>query len=117
MAKNQKIYTSDFYCTYCGQKGLPIVRKTGQDREAGHLKKLYCFICNKETNHAEVRPFGNYTKEDFETEFSLGRFVDGQKFPIAELLGCSKGDCLYNINGKCWNSDKSFNCGHRIIEE
>ena len=51
-------------------------------------------------------------------EFALGRFVDGKKIPIAELMSCSeKNNCSYNVNGKCWNSTYSHNCGHRPIKE
>ena len=91
------------------------MRKVGQDREAGHLKKLYCIFCNAEHNHAEVRPFGAYNADNFREEFDLGRFVDGLRQPINELLGCSKADCRYNKNGKCWNSNQNYDCGHRII--
>ena len=31
---------SEFYCCKCGTKGIPIARKKGKAREAGHLKKL-----------------------------------------------------------------------------
>ena len=48
MAKNQKTMTSEFYCTKCGGRGIPIARKTGKQREAGHLKKLYCIQCRME---------------------------------------------------------------------
>lgn len=109
--------TSDFYCTICGNKGIPIPRIGGQQREPGHLKNLYCLNCKKNTNHAEVRPFGSYNLEDFEEEFRLGRFIDGNKIPIADLTGCTKISCEYNKHGKCWNSNNSFNCGHRIKKE
>ena len=112
----QQITLSDFYCTKCGKKGLPIVRRVGSQREAGHLKKLYCIYCKEEVNHAEVRPFGDYNYEDFKMEFELGRFVNGLKTPIAELNSCSKVDCKYNVNGKCWNSQETFDCGHRILK-
>lgn len=115
--KKQEHTTSDFYCTKCGRKGIPIVRRAGQQREAGHLKKLFCLYCQEETNHAEVRPFGAYNVEDFREEFELGRFVDGQKIPIAELMSCTNVKCEYNKSGKCWNSNHSYNCGHRIIKE
>lgn len=112
---NKTILTSDFYCTECGRKGIPIARKKGQEREPGHLKKLYCLCCGKETNHAEVRDIGSsYTKADFLEEFVLGRFVDGQKIPVADLMSCTKLDCLYNKHGKCWNSNYSYNCCHRL---
>ncbi len=107
---------SDFFCTECGRRGLSCGRRVGSQREAGHLKKLYCMYCGKETNHAEVRPYGAYNVEDFEEEFRLGRFVDGQKIPIAELMSCSKRDCEYNKDGRCWNSNHSFDCGHRPKE-
>lgn len=116
MAKPATI-TSDFYCVRCGQKGIPIARKNGAQREAGHLKKLYCMYCKEEINHAEVRAFGSYNYEDFKLEYDLGRFVNDQRVPLTDCLGCSKEECEYNINGKCWNANKSFNCGHRILEE
>ena len=74
MSRNQKTTTREFYCTKCGRRGIPISRKIGQQREAGHLKKLYCIYCGEEVNHAEVRPFGEYNYEDFLTEFRYGNF-------------------------------------------
>ena len=74
MAKNQEITTSEFYCTKCGRRGIPIARRIGSQREGGHLKKLYCLYCKEEVNHVEVRPFGDYNYEDFLEEFNLGRF-------------------------------------------
>mgnify|MGYP006988906832 CR=1 FL=1 len=38
---------SDFYCTHCGNKGIPIIRPAGQERESGHLKKIFCFYWSK----------------------------------------------------------------------
>lgn len=109
---SRNITTSDFYCTYCGKKGIPLPRKQGQQREPGHLKTLYCLCCGKETNHAEVRGIGSaYTKEDFMLEFALGRFVNGNRIPIAELMPCStKNNCPYNVNGRCWNATHSHDC-------
>ena len=117
MAKNQKTILSEFYCVECGNKGIPIARRISQLREAGHLKKLFCLHCQKETNHAEIRPFGSYLYADFEEEFKLGRFVNGNKIPVNELTICSKEQCCYNKNGRCWNSNYSFNCGHRIMKQ
>lgn len=114
MPKSKETTTSEFYCTRCGKKGIPIARKIGKQREAGHLKRLYCLYCREEINHAEVRPFGEYNYEDFQMEFELGRFLeDGTKIPVAELMSCSKTQCKYNVNGKCWNSNYSFECSHR----
>ena len=115
---NRKITTtSDFYCVICGNKGIPIARRIGSQREAGHLKKLYCPHCKMEVNHAEVRPFGAYNYEDFLMEFELGRFVGDQRVPIAELDGCSNSECKYFVNGRCWNANKSYNCKERTGEE
>ncbi len=111
--KNNNSQTSNFYCTKCGKLGIPIMRLGNKYREGGHLKKLYCLYCKEETNHCEIRPVGQYTYEDFKEEFDLGRFVDGQRIPVADLLQCSKTDCHYNISGRCWNSNHSFKCKHR----
>ena len=110
MSRNTTI--SDFYCTECGRKGIPIPRQNGKHWEPGHLKTLYCLACGKETNHAEVRSIGSaYTKDDFMMEFALGRFVNGKKYHISELQPCSeKIDCPYNVNGRCWNSNHSHQC-------
>lgn len=105
---------NDFYCTKCGTRGIAIPRKRGHAREDGHLKKIYCLNCKEETNHAEIK--GSYTYQDFLDEFNLGRFVDGQRISLADLIGCSKMDCKYNKNGRCWNADGSYNCEHRVME-
>lgn len=117
MPKNKEITKSEFYCTECGKRGIPIARRIGQQREPGHLKKLFCLTCQKETNHAEIRPFGAYDYEDFKEEFELGRFVNGQRVSVAELMSCTKTNCKYNKDGKCWNSKKDYDCGHRIVLE
>ena len=106
---------SYFYCTKCGNKNLlTVARKQGQSREPGHLKKLFCFNCKEEVNHAEVRPFiTTYTEEDFKEEFELGRFKDGQRCPINELYCCSNSECPFNKNGRCWNANNSAKCKHK----
>ena len=88
MPKNQKVTTSEFYCTKCGGRGIPIARRVGKQREAGHLKKLYCIYCKEEWNFAEVRPFGDYDYEDFLMEFRNGNFdIEGQrKLPYRQFL-------------------------------
>ena len=68
------ITDNEFYCCICGSRGIPIVRRKGAEREAGHLKKLFCLNCGKETNHAECRPWSGYTREDFMTEFNYHNF-------------------------------------------
>lgn len=110
------IQQSRFFCTECGREGVPIMRPKGAQRESGHLKKLYCIYCQKEVNHAEIRENGNYTLEDFQQEFNLGRFKNGDREAISELSECSCAHCPFNVNGRCWNSNRTNNCGHRIIE-
>lgn len=67
--------TSEFYCVFCGNKGIPVFRKNSTQREAGHLKKLFCLNCNKETNHIEIRQFAQrYTYEDMKLEFEYQNF-------------------------------------------
>ncbi len=53
---------STFKCTVCGKEGIPISRKQSNQRESGHLKKIYCVHCKKETNHVEIREF-DYTDQ------------------------------------------------------
>ena len=76
----KNIVMSEFYCTQCGNKGLPVWRKSGQEREAGHLKKLYCLKCKQETNHVECKEYTHYQFEDFKTEYEYDNFTkDGQR--------------------------------------
>ena len=114
MPKNQEVLKSDFYCTCCGKRGIPIARKKGQRREAGHLKKLFCLYCQKEANHVEIRPFGSYGYEEFKEEFELGRFYEGKRIAVADLMTCTKEDCKYNKGGRCWNSNYSYDCNCRV---
>jgi hypothetical protein len=86
MGKNFN-FDSEFYCVQCGQKGIPIVRKQGKEREAGHLKKLYCLNCGVQTNHVEIKSFTKYSYEDFKTEYEYGNFTEEgiRKYKYGEL--------------------------------
>ena len=91
---------SDFYCTKCGNKGIPVVRKNGKKKEAGHLKKLYCIYCNQETNHVEIRDDEKYTYNDFKIEFDNGNFIDGKRvLTYKQLQAKLRGDDI-NERGK-----------------
>ena len=116
MAKTYQMTQSRFFCTRCGQEGIPIYRKKGQQRGGGHLKKLYCLSCGEEVNHAEICEVGEYNIDIFKQEYDLGRFVNGNRVAIKDLLDCSCSNCPFNVNGKCWNSNWSNDCGHRIKE-
>lgn len=88
MPKNKEVITSDFYCTKCGNKGIPIARKIGKQKEPGHLKKLYCLYCKEEVNFVEVKEYGNtYTKEDFDLEYNFGNFSSNgdRKLPYKQF--------------------------------
>lgn len=85
MAKTYTPITSKFYCTKCGEEGIPVNRKKGQERKSGHLKKLYCLHCQEETNHVEIKECdNNYTYQNFKAEFDSGCFVDGNR--VANIL-------------------------------
>lgn len=77
--RESNYYISDFYCTECGNQGIPLARTLWQQREAGHLKKLYCSYCRKETNFVEIRPNSPYTVDDFRIEFEEGNFENGER--------------------------------------
>lgn len=73
--KGNNFIDSDFYCTQCGGKTINVWRRRGQEREAGHLKKLYCFKCNKEQNCVEIKQNNkNYCYQDFLLEFENHNF-------------------------------------------
>lgn len=67
-------FISDFYCTKCGQAGIPLPRKKSSKRECTHLKKLYCCTCREQINAVEIKPFGNYTYDNFIKDFKEGKF-------------------------------------------
>lgn len=72
--------SSEFYCCNCGTKGIPIARRKGAEREAGHLKRLYCLKCGKEFNHVECKEFTKYDYDCFLLEFNNGNFdKDGNR--------------------------------------
>jgi hypothetical protein len=81
------ILDNEFYCTCCASKGIPIARKKGKEREAGHLKKLFCLKCKQERNFVECKPFSHYEREDFIFEFENGNFTEegDRKMPYGEF--------------------------------
>ena len=63
-----------FFCTVCGQEGIPIPRKKSKQKEVKHLKKLYCIYCQEATNHCEITASSRYSTEDFFKDFNKGVF-------------------------------------------
>ena len=90
----------DFYCTRCGQKGIPVCRH-GRMREPGHLKKLFCINCHEEVNHVECVSSSKYTVEDFMEEFeNLNFAIDGTRvLPLPEWK-CKRNEMLQKEEGE-----------------
>lgn len=51
--RSRAVSPTTLVCEECGDY-FPIVRKTGRQREKGHIKHLYCVRCRKETAHFEI---------------------------------------------------------------
>lgn len=96
---------SNFYCTECGTKGIPILRPSNKRREKGHLKNLYCCHCRKEVNHVEISGY-NYTYQDFMREFKYGHFRGGKRIEYKDLLPCKNKECALYHHGRCWDARK-----------
>ena len=64
--------SSTFFCTQCGNRGIPIPRSKDRMREKGHLKRLYCTYCRRVVNHVEISD--KYSEEDFRKEYEVGAF-------------------------------------------
>lgn len=87
-----KMLKSSFYCTKCGNKGIPIFRSDNRIRESGHLKKLYCLYCKQETNHAECKEKGKYTYNEFLIEFNNNNFTENglRRQPWRQFIASTK---------------------------
>lgn len=79
---------SRMFCTICGKENFSIWRQSGKARSAGHLKKLWCYNCQKETNCCEVKEFTYYDYNDFLKEFNGNNFDEEgrRKKPYSEFL-------------------------------
>ena len=66
--RSQSTIGTTLYCSKCGNRGIPIRRKTGKQKESFHKKKLYCIYCRTETNHIECKNEEDVKQflEDFE---------------------------------------------------
>lgn len=70
----------DFYCLQCGNRGIPILRGRGYERERFHRKKLYCIYCKEEVNHMELRNDDEIFL--FKEAFAAGEFIEEAKESI-----------------------------------
>ena len=62
--------THKFYCLNCGEEGIPLPRKRGQQRKSFHRKKMYCIHCHNTVNHIECK--SSEEVEKFKEEFKQG---------------------------------------------
>lgn len=98
--KNNDFMISRMFCCNCGLEGVPITRKSGHYREAGHLKKLYCIHCGKEWNHVEIRSiYTDYNYDDFKLEMKYNNFDENgnRKIPYRIFRGNLKKKVLFNV--------------------
>lgn len=68
-----RMTSHDFYCMQCGNKGIPLSRKTGHQHSKFHRKKLYCVYCKSEVNHVECRNMMEVNK--FKEDYANGVFA------------------------------------------
>lgn len=72
-----------FYCIKCGNKGIPLMRKSGFRRERFHRKKLYCPHCKMEVNHVECQTFNDV--EEFLENFKNGVYIDEAEESVSHV--------------------------------
>ena len=88
---NSKAFQTNLICPECGNV-FQIMRKISKPKEKFHRKKVYCYICQKETNHIEVRDLDRWLAEaTFKGEESL----KGEEKEVFQLVKKRKG---YNDN-------------------
>lgn len=99
--KDTIILDDNNYCTVCHEKGIPIQRLKSRQKSLGHLKKLYCLKCGKETNHARKECITNMLQNEINnlvysittklekeviTEHNKNKFIEEiNKLEIAKL--------------------------------
>lgn len=76
MSRHQQTTISEFYCTKCGKKGMPLARKRAKLRQGEHLKKLFCIYCQEEINHLEIRESDMFHKEELLERLKNGEFYE-----------------------------------------
>ena len=65
-------------------------------------KEFYANYCEEEECFETI--------EDFFEEYTLGRFVNGNRVAFKDLKDCSEKDCFYCKQGKCWNANNTHMC-------
>lgn len=90
MGKAEKSH--DFYCINCGNKGIPLIRKVGFQRNKFHRKKLYCIYCKTEVNHVECRNQDEINQ--FLKDFQDGVYKDEAKESLSYIEEETLHECL-----------------------
>ena len=72
---------SNFYCLQCGQKGIPLPRNRGRQREKFHRKRMYCPHCKIDVNHIEVKT--SMEAQEFKRNYNKGVYQLEAKESIA----------------------------------
>lgn len=75
----------NFYCLNCGNRSIPLMRKSSNKKALNHRKKLYCPWCKTEVNHIELTNM--YEIEKFKQDFADGMYIQEAKESIAFLRG------------------------------
>lgn len=89
-----QVSISDFYCLSCFTK-VPLSRKKSRMREKEHLKNIYCYKCNKEINHFEVREFDrDFNLEELKRRVRAGEFEGLDGGPKEK-----KGGSIFELGG------------------
>ena len=69
--------SSRFFCLYCGEEGIPLPRKRGQQRKSFHRKKIYCIHCHNTVNHIECK--SDEDSKKFKENFKNGVYENEAK--------------------------------------
>jgi transcription elongation factor Elf1 len=80
-SKNNYYIKHNFYCIYCGNQGIPVLRSPGHLHEKFHRKRLYCPSCKQVINHIEcITP---EEVEEFQKDFADGVYKDEAEKDLA----------------------------------
>ena len=104
--------------SFIGQKMFVMMIKYYKERLVSRYKYLRDLkIIDRDSIMNKFLSFHRaWGSEYFEQEFKMGRFVDGKREAIEDCINCSKDNCPFNLNGKCWNANNSVQCSHKPKE-
>jgi hypothetical protein len=88
-----------FFCLYCGEEGIPLARKAGQQKKSFHRKKLYCYHCQNTVNHIECKTTEDVIK--FKKEFAKGVYENEAKESLDFIRGSRLGQIYMGSQAGC----------------